>query len=965
MALRIWLGTAPNVAQVETGVLSCPIAGAVFSFSIGDSDDAAMVYTCTTANVAAECAAMAAAWNASTNAYLAAVTAVAGTNSITFTADAAGTDPGSIAVDVSGVQITPTDEIQALMLPDAVTSGSFTLSFQGVTTASLPFNANAAELQAALEALSTIGTGNIVVEDNAPTSGQFILTFGGALASAQQPQIVPVSALLAVSDVDVEILSTGGLGQDEYTQLAIPASALSGTFLLIYAGETTAELTYSSTADDIQTALEALSTVGTGNVAVATTATSGTFVLHWTGELGQSDIDDFYATSYLAGNAQMAITVNEAGETGIDEKQKVAVYNTGVQGGTWVLISQATSVRETTGALTYTSTAADVQTALQALTSIGAGNVLVTGGTSGTYYVTWAGTEANQGQSILLTQTWWTVNDAMACTVVTQGVPGPSEVWQIVVANYTDGTFNIGYAGQSSAALAFNTNAATVQAALQSVASIGTGNVLVTTVTAPASTQYYLTFSGMKAGIALPYPVVVYDIDLGSLVPATMTSTITGSAGSNAVLTLTVTSTGNTGADYGLFRWQDVTDTLIVYFGTTAADLVAAMDAAWALWPIGSGNVSGSGGPLGTAPVVLEFINDWAKRPVSGYPYGQFIFENGSENPLEVTVDLTEGVEPTDAVHTLAISTCTSGTYTLTFGGSVAALNYNSNAAQVVAALEALPTIGTGNVFAKSGSTMPGSMELQYTNTLGEMAVTLPTIGNYLFQATVGGVLTSTKTTSGASGTNCRQWIRYNTAPVGGTWSITMNSQTTGSLNHSAFAAEVRNAIQALPSMPANSVEVTGDWNTGYYVTFGNYLRGMTIAAVTLNDAAIIIGGVQPSVTRLVSGAAGANALQTMSRVTGVTGGTYLLSFDGYTTTGLAWNAATATIQAALAALTSIGTGNVVVRRAAATTDIAAGTHSITFTGTMANAAQAAITATSYLLGATQELTITTNTEGI
>jgi hypothetical protein len=57
---------------------------------------------------------------------------------------------------------------------------SFTVTWNGQTTASLAAAATAAQVQAALEALSNIGAGNVVVTGNA--SGPYTVTFQGALA---------------------------------------------------------------------------------------------------------------------------------------------------------------------------------------------------------------------------------------------------------------------------------------------------------------------------------------------------------------------------------------------------------------------------------------------------------------------------------------------------------------------------------------------------------------------------------------------------------------------------------------------------------------------------------------------------------------------------------------------------------------------------------------------------------------
>lgn len=64
---------------------------------------------------------------------------------------------------------------------------------------------------------------------------------------------------------------------------------------------------------------------------------------------------------------------------------------TGATGGTFLLYWRNLP----TTALAYNATAATVQTALQLLTLIGGGNVLVTGSAGGPYTVTWAGTLAD------------------------------------------------------------------------------------------------------------------------------------------------------------------------------------------------------------------------------------------------------------------------------------------------------------------------------------------------------------------------------------------------------------------------------------------------------------------------------------------------------------------------------------------------------------------------------------------
>ncbi len=79
------------------------------------------------------------------------------------------------------------NEVQGVTVSGA-TGGSFTLGFEGQTTAAIPYDASASgagSVQGALEALSTIGAGNVVVSGGA--GGPYAVTFLGALAHLQLP----------------------------------------------------------------------------------------------------------------------------------------------------------------------------------------------------------------------------------------------------------------------------------------------------------------------------------------------------------------------------------------------------------------------------------------------------------------------------------------------------------------------------------------------------------------------------------------------------------------------------------------------------------------------------------------------------------------------------------------------------------------------------------------------------------
>lgn len=104
-----------------------------------------------------------------------------GPYTVTFQGALAGTDVAELTASATGLQ--GTDEIQHLTV-DA-TNGDYTLTFSGQTTAAIDHDAVAADVQAALVALSNIAPGDVVVTGGPGDSGgttPYILTFGGTLS---------------------------------------------------------------------------------------------------------------------------------------------------------------------------------------------------------------------------------------------------------------------------------------------------------------------------------------------------------------------------------------------------------------------------------------------------------------------------------------------------------------------------------------------------------------------------------------------------------------------------------------------------------------------------------------------------------------------------------------------------------------------------------------------------------------
>lgn len=149
-----------------------------------------------------------------------------------------------------------------------------------------------------------------------------LLTFSGykhdgtALGSSPTTDLtMAVDSTTTLNDVLTWLNTSEGTAAVSEVQTITPsAQAASGSFTLTYDGETTAAIDYDATAAEIETALEALSTVDTGDITVGgvmMNAGVGGMTFTFADTLG--DVDAISMTSSLktAGNADITGTIAE------------------------------------------------------------------------------------------------------------------------------------------------------------------------------------------------------------------------------------------------------------------------------------------------------------------------------------------------------------------------------------------------------------------------------------------------------------------------------------------------------------------------------------------------------------------------------------------------------------------------------------------------------------------------------
>lgn len=82
----------------------------------------------------------------------------------------------------AGAPANGTNEVQTITITGTPTGGTFKLKFEGYETAAIAYNAAAAAVQAALEALPNIDSGDVTAGGGALPGVAVTITFGGNLA---------------------------------------------------------------------------------------------------------------------------------------------------------------------------------------------------------------------------------------------------------------------------------------------------------------------------------------------------------------------------------------------------------------------------------------------------------------------------------------------------------------------------------------------------------------------------------------------------------------------------------------------------------------------------------------------------------------------------------------------------------------------------------------------------------------
>ncbi|MBI3979136.1 MAG: chitobiase/beta-hexosaminidase C-terminal domain-containing protein [Chloroflexi bacterium] len=705
----------------------------------------------------------------------------------------------------------PRNEVQSVAT-DA-TDGSFTLTFDGQPTGAIAYNALAAAVEAALEALPNIA--DVVVTGTGTTADPWLVTFvdpGGANVA----QMVADGAGLTGGTVTVTTTTEGADG---------------GTFVLAFEGQPTGAIAYNTPAATIEAALEALPNV----VDVAVTGT-GTVA------------DPWVVTFVDPGNADVAQTVADG--TGLTSGAVgIATATEGGNGGSFTLTFEG----QPSGAIAYNASAAAVEATLEALPNVA--DVAVTG--TGTTPDPWLVTFVDPGGANVAQMTAngaGLTSGTVAVTTTKEGANG--------------GTFTLTFDGQPTGAIAYNAPAATIEAALESLpnvadvavtgsgtaadpwfvtfadpggtdvaqmtadgAGLAGGSVSITTATEGANGgTFTLTFDGQPTGaIAYNAPAATIEAALEAFANVADVA-VTGSGTATDPWVVTFADPG--GADVV----QMVADGTGLTSGTIAIATTVQGGNGGTFTLSFEGQPTGAiayNAPAAAVEAALEALPNVADVAVTG--------AGTTADPWLVTFDDPGGADVAQLVAngagltsgTATVATTTEGrdggSFVLTFEGQpTGAIAYNAPAATIEAALEALPNVADVAVAGTGTSADPWTVT--FLNPGGADVAQMTADGTKLTNGTVA----VTTTTEGADGGTFR--LRFETDRYG--------IETTEPIAYNASAAAVQAELNKLNGVVHATVTGAGRAGDPWVVKLGLWSRAASLlftAADTLTSGATTI----------------------------------------------------------------------------------------------------------------------------
>lgn len=573
--------------------------------------------------------------------------------------------------------------------------------------------------------------------------------------------------------------------------------------------------------------------------------------------------EDFFVDVYIGEEDSVNIT---------NEVQKL-VFTPEPTGGTFTL----TFSGQTTGAITYIpnnigGTAANILAALEGLSNIAPGDVTVTPINPTSFYINFAGAYENVNVPLMTAASIDLICEVDADTSVTTMQIGVLPVDEVQILSLptqpTGGTFTLTYSGQTTAAIAYNANAAAVQSALEALSNIAVGDVVC-------------------SGGALPgTPVIItFAQNLGdqdvSLITGDGTSLTGGSANIDNITVIANGSVSPTGR-YRSVRFTNmgsvqsttkiffeitdadgnITQTTQLAYNASAADIKASIVGqtigyridgfreVYENYTILTTDVDVSGGLGGGGSLYIEFTGNLRYNPPTMASFGSSSSHLSTPGGIDLRTTSASGFTQvaSGGSNNLVyverqsydvIDNTMSGNYYLTVyddGGSP----HNTDPIDYT---ETDPTVIQSRINSALGSTA-----VQVNASISGATTTFTV---YYWNYEYGGVDITTlvsnesaveiiESVQGSPGTPEIQRITVSpsesTPIIGGTFTLTYDGQETGNIDFDATASEIQTALEALSNIDPGDIVVSGSLSGSIVVTFSVLLGNVNPLSIDISD---------------------------------------------------------------------------------------------------------------------------------
>ncbi len=485
-----------------------------------------------------------------------------------------------------------------------------------------------------------------------------------------------------------------------------------GTFTLTFNGQTTASLPGTATAQQVQTALNALSSVGGTGIVVTVSVLKNVYTVTFGGSADGFKVNQM-TTAGAGGALPTVATISDGGGA-------TYVFN-GAQ------LQMAGNVTVANEPLVVQGTGSNLEPTEQTITLGGA--------TTGNFSLTFNGKTTTASLAVGAT-----------AAQVAEAFNGVSAV-QTVTVSGTAGTFTLGFGSQTTGSLAYNAAATDVATALNGLSNIN-GAVSVTETT-----------TTITSSIGLTVPANVFTVTFGGSLADVAVATLTAAPSNGTAVAIATVLAGNPGlpsvVGAGIGGVVDVYSTdvavyTLVFNGSFVGQAEAPVTfnyvppsplptpAPAAVTAIVNTTITG-GTPAapptgwnndGPAPVADAQIEGFSGDAIASGRITGIATDPSDANVIYIatagggawkTINSGTTWEPLfdgiSAIQTVTV-TGTTGTFTLTFEGqTTGSLAYNASAADVQAALNGLSAIA-GSVTVTSAVSVTGSGATQSVYTI-------------------------------------------------------------------------------------------------------------------------------------------------------------------------------------------------------------------------------------------------------